>query len=116
MKVARIKRVAFADESVLKAFRQLKSGRFEERRLAEYIEEAIGELKANPFAGIPIQRRLWPPEYVRKFGIDNLRKYDLPDGWRLTYTLQGNEIEIISIILEWLSHKQYERRFGYRVR
>ena len=43
-----------------------------------------------------------------------MRKCNLPDGWRLVYTLAGNEIEIISILLEWFSHKEYERRFGYK--
>ncbi len=55
-------------------------------------------------------------EYVRNYGITNLRKYNLPDAWRLLYTIVGNEIEIISVLLEWLSHKEYERRFGYKSR
>lgn len=37
-------------------------------------------------------------------------------GWRLIYTISGNKIEIVSIILEWMDHKSYERRFGYRSR
>ena len=45
--------------------------------------------------------------------MDNLWKYDLPKGWRLLYSVRGNEIIVISIILEWLSHKEYERRLGY---
>jgi len=63
--------------------------------------------------GIKIPSSLWPKEYVKKYGIDNLRKYDLPDGWRLLYTLRGNEIEIISILIEWPSHTAYERKFKY---
>ena len=113
MSFERIKRVAFADASILRAFRQLRAGRFEERRLADRIAGAIGELKRNPFAGMAVPRRLWPAKYVRKFSVDNLRKYDLPDGWRLIYTIHGDEIEIVSVILEWFSHKDYEKRFGY---
>jgi hypothetical protein len=46
--------------------------------------------------------------------MNNLWKYDLPDGWRLIYTLSTpNKIEILAIILEWFDHKNYERRFGY---
>lgn len=112
----REKRVAFADESILSSFQQLKSGRFEEKQLAERIERAIADLKENPFIGIHIPRKLWPREYVKKFAVDNLRKYDLPDGWRLIYTLHGNEIEIISIILEWMKHKEYEKKFNYNVK
>jgi len=110
----RIKRVAFIEPAVREAFDELKKGRFEERELAESIERAIAELKANPFAGAAVPKRLWPGIYVRKYKIDNLRKYDLPRAWRLTYTLKGDEVEIISVILEWFDHKGYEKRFGYR--
>jgi hypothetical protein len=65
---------------------------------------------------VRIPKVLWPSEYVKKYGVDNLRKYDLPDGWRLVYTLVGNKIEIISVISEWYSHKNYEKRFGYKIR
>ena len=116
MNVERAKHVAFADESIRDAFLELKSGSFEEKQLAEQIQKAIDGLKENPFAGINVPRRLWPSEYVKKFDIDNLRKYDLPDGWRLFYTLRGNEVEILSVVLEWLSHKEYEKKFKYKVR
>jgi Txe/YoeB family toxin of Txe-Axe toxin-antitoxin module len=110
----RIKGVAFGEESIRKAFLELKSGRFEEKELADHIEKAIDRLKEDPLAGVKIPRKLWPVDYIRRFGIDNLRKYNLPDGWRLMYTLSGNQVEIVSIILEWLPHHEYERRFGYK--
>jgi Txe/YoeB family toxin of Txe-Axe toxin-antitoxin module len=113
LKENRIKIVGFVDNSLYKAFQQLKSGKFEEKELASFIQRAINDLKDNPFIGVPIQRRLWPIRYVRKFSINNLRKYNLPNGWRLIYTLKGNEVEIVSIILEWFSHKDYEKRFKY---
>lgn len=110
----RVKKVAFADESVKDAYFQLKSGRFEEKQLFGFIEQAIADLKENPLCGINIPKQLWPREYVRDYDIDNLRKYDLPNGWRLTYTLKGSTVEIVSVILEWFSHKDYEKRFGYK--
>ena len=60
-----------------------------------------------------IPRRLIPKHYIRKYGIDNLWKYDLPKGWRLLYSIARDQVIIIAIILEWLSHPEYERRFGY---
>ena len=109
----RVKLVAFGDEAVQKAFEELKKGRFEEKQLVSHIQRAIDDLKENPLMGIKIPSRLWPKEYIRRFSINNLRKYNLPDGWRLMYTLAGNEVEIVSIILEWLPHKEYDRRFKY---
>ncbi|MFW5846991.1 MAG: hypothetical protein ACOCUU_02405 [Nanoarchaeota archaeon] len=32
---------------------------------------------------------------------------------RLLYSLTGSRVEIITLILEWMSHKDYDRRFGY---
>ncbi|MBS3118871.1 hypothetical protein J4417_04300 [Candidatus Woesearchaeota archaeon] len=75
---------------------------------------AINDLRENAFSGIQIPKRLFPKEYVQKYGINNLWKYDLPRGWRLLYTVTAdNEVELISAILEWFDHKDYERKFGY---
>jgi len=63
--------------------------------------------------GIAIPKRLIPKEYIRRYRIDNLWKYDLPKGWRLLYTVQGNNVNIVSIIVEWMDHKNYKRRFKY---
>ncbi len=108
-------KVVFAAARVRDAFEALESGRFEDRQLAGYIRRAISDLEANPAAGTLIPQRLWPKEYVRQYGIKHLRKYDLPNGWRLIYSLKGTEVEILVIILEWFSHKDYEKRFGYKV-
>ena len=112
----RVKSVAFIDTKLSRAFDELKSGKFEDKQLATEIDEAMAQLKENPLRGIKIERRLWPKEYIVKYGTDNLRKYDLRNGWRLLYTLSGNQIEIVAILLEWLDHKGYERRFGYKSR
>ncbi len=116
MSDSRVKHVSFVDEKLLASFSELKSGKFEEKQLASYIERAIADLKENPLVGISVPMKLWPKEYIVKFKVNNLRKYDLPNGWRLVYTLKGNQVEIISVILEWFDHKNYEKRFGYKVR
>ena len=105
--------VAFGNQNLKSAYFKLKEGKFEEKQLSEFIDRAINDLKINPFCGIKIPRRLWPKEYISKFDITNLWKYNLPDAWRLLYTLSGDNIKIVSIILEWMNHKDYERRFGY---
>jgi len=45
--------------------------------------------------------------------VNNLWKYDLPNGWRIIFFLEADEIKIVAIILEWFSHKDYEKRFKY---
>ena len=108
-------KIAFASEKLKQAFLELKQGKFEEKQLAESIEKAMLALKENAFAGVSIPKRLWPLEYVKSFGINNLRKCNLPKAWRLVYTVKKSETETVSVLLEWFDHKNYENRFKYKV-
>lgn len=113
----RTKGVGFADDSLADAYASLKEGRFEDRLAYERLSEAFEELKKNPMTGIKIPGSLWPKIYIKKYGITNLRKYDMQNGWRIIYTVRGNCVEVVAVILEWFSsHKEYEKRFGYSVR
>ncbi len=106
-------RVAFIDVNTKIIFEKLKDGKFEDKELYGLIQSAIDNLVKNPEKGIKISRKLWPVVYIKEYKIINLWKYNLPKGWRLIYTIKENEVEIVSIILEWFDHKEYERRFGY---
>ena len=37
----------------------------------------------------------------------------MPNALRMIYTIQTNEVMILNVILEWFSHKEYEKRFKY---
>jgi Txe/YoeB family toxin of Txe-Axe toxin-antitoxin module len=105
--------VIFADKKLEKAFEELKKGRFEGKILHSSMQKAISHLKENPMCGTKIPKKLWPREYSMRYGITNLWKHDLPSAWRLVYTIQTDETMILSVILKWFSHKDYEKRFGY---
>jgi len=103
-------KVVFISDELEENFNALREDDF----LKKAIKRAIQDLKQNVFSGIQVPKRLIPKEYVRKYKINNLWKYDLPKGWRLMYTITAdNEVELISAILEWFDHKEYERRFKY---
>ena len=104
------KKVVFADEKVEKEFYGLAEG----DEVKKYVGRAILDIQKNAFCGIQLPKRLIPSEYVKKYGVNNLWKYDLPDGWRLIYSITTpTKVEIISVILEWFNHPDYERRLGY---
>jgi hypothetical protein len=105
--------VIFISNKIKKEFELLNKGKFEEKKLYSFINNAIDDLKLNPEAGIKIPKRLWPKEYIVKYEINNLWKYNLPNAWRLVYTIEMNRIMIFNIILDWLDHKNYERKFNY---
>jgi hypothetical protein len=106
-------KIQFVNEKIQKAFEKLDNGVYEEKELKKFIERAFEDICKNPSCGIQIPRRLIPKEYFQKFGIKNVFKYNLPNAWRLLYSLESRQIYIISIVLEWLDHKEYERRFHY---
>ncbi|MBI5872340.1 hypothetical protein HZB88_04630 [archaeon] len=106
--------VRFGDEKVKKAYLQLDTKTFQEKELKKWLDKAFHELEHNAFCGIQLPKRLISKDYFSRFGrIDNLWKYNMPNAWRLIYTVKKEEIIVISIILEWLEHKTYERRFNY---
>ncbi|MEK6948111.1 MAG: hypothetical protein AABX19_02610 [Nanoarchaeota archaeon] len=103
-------KVKFLSDELEKDFNELKN----DDPIKKGIIRAIRDLQQNAFSGIQVPKRLFPKQYVQDYGITNLWKYDLPNGWRLLYTVTAeNEVELISAILEWFDHKDYERRFKY---
>lgn len=105
--------VAFSEKKIEQEFELLKEGQFQDKQLYEFINRAIKDLKSNPARGIKIPKRLWPKVYIEKYSLTNLWKHNLPDAWRLIYTIKEDDIRILNVILEWFNHKDYEQRFGY---
>lgn len=102
--------IIFADSITEKAFNSLMDG----SPLKKSLRKAISDLKENVFCGEKISHHLIPKEYIRKYNIDNLYWYKLSKEWRLVYSIAGNNIEVLAIIVEYFSsHKEYERRFKY---
>lgn len=100
----------YADERIKKDLEKLEK---KDKNFYEIITNALRNLQEDATCGIKIQQRLIPKEWIKQFGIDNLYKYNLPNGWRLFYSLIGNEVEVIAIILRFMNHNEYERIFKY---
>ena len=86
----------------------------ENQTLLRSLQRVFGLLKSNPFGGIQIKKSLILMKYVKNQDVSNLWKFDLPNYWRMIYTVRGNEVEIISFILDIIDHKTYDKIFGYR--
>ncbi|MBS3121525.1 hypothetical protein J4434_01405 [Candidatus Woesearchaeota archaeon] len=103
-------KVVFISDELEKEFNSLAN----DDPIKKSITKAIYILKENAFAGIHIPKKIIPSEYIKRYGINNLWKYNLIKGWRLIYTVTSdNEVELITAVLEWFDHKRYERRFKY---
>ncbi|MBI2653951.1 hypothetical protein HYX02_04015 [Candidatus Woesearchaeota archaeon] len=82
--------------------------------LLNAINRIFDILTNNPFYGENAKKDLIPKEYRQKYGADNLFIADLPDYWRMIYTLESDEIEIIAFVLDIINHDGYNKKFKFR--
>ena len=93
-------KIAFASKKVKKLFEELKEGKFEDKKIYGFIQRAKKDLKINPTCGTKIPHNLVPEYYAQKYNINNLWKYNLPNAWRLIYTMKATQVIVLAIILE----------------
>jgi Txe/YoeB family toxin of Txe-Axe toxin-antitoxin module len=105
--------VKFVDEKLKKAFADLNAGKDDEQQLYSWLVRAFEDIEKNAFCGTQIPKRQIPKEYTKNCGVNNCWKYNLPNAWRLIYSIENQEIVVVSIVLEWLPHHEYEKRFNY---
>ncbi len=102
-------KLKFINKELEKAFIELP----ENDPIKKALRRAFESIKEDFQAGEYIPKNKIPESYLKKYGINNIRVYDLPFAWRLMYTITGSsEIGIISIVLEWMTHKDYEHLFN----
>ena len=104
--------IRFKDEKIKKAFLDLDNIT-ENKKIKQWLLRAFKDIKENAFCGVQIPKRLIPKEYMKKYDVNNLWKYNLPDAWRLLYSVENQKIVVVSIILDWMDHKSYEKKFNY---
>lgn len=71
-------------------------------------------LKENPFAGEQIRKEQIPKKYISNYDADNSWRIELANRWRLIYTITGNQIEIITFVMDIFDHRDYDKIFGYK--
>jgi len=88
-----------------------------DHKFVKWIEDMKIVLEGNKFAGDLIEKKKIPKYYVRCYGVNNLYHYRHPEGYRSCYTISNREgVGVCPLILDILSHSEYERIFGYRKR
>lgn len=84
----------------------------EELRLIKSIRQKADLIKRDPFFGDNMPKGLIP----KTLGVTNLFRVELTGYWRMLYTLKGDEIEIVAIVLLLVDHERYNKIFGYKGR
>lgn len=85
------------------------------------LNKAIDELKMDFKVGQILPKKIYPSaykEYLRKYAqeisIDKLWVLKVSGDWRIIYTVVGDEIGVISFILDSMKHKEYDRKFHFK--
>jgi len=104
------KKVVFLEESLQKSFDILS----DDDNIKKGLIKAIKALQNDAYSGRNVKKKLIPKSLIEKYKINNLWIYNLPDAWRLLYSITSTqEVEIIAAILNWMNHKEYERLFRF---
>lgn len=99
-------KVVFVDDELENAFNLLPAA----DPLKKGIIKAIQDIRRDCNAGEIVKKdSVILKNYKKKYGIKNLRVYDLPLAYRLMYTVTPLDIEIVSAILNWKNHKDYDK-------
>ncbi|MCC7570859.1 hypothetical protein KO465_05960 [Candidatus Micrarchaeota archaeon] len=87
-----------------------------ERSIINSLSKKVDLIKVNCHYGDPVPKKLIPKEYIEKYGIKNLFRVELPNYWRMLYSLVDgeNQIEIIAFVLDISDHDAYNKKFGYK--
>ena len=82
--------------------------------LLRSIKRVSDLLKQNPFAGDQVPKRQAPGKYALKYDADNVWRIELADRWRMVYTITGDQVEIITFVMDIFDHREYDKVFGYK--
>src|SRR3989344_480021 len=98
-------KVIFIDNDLEKAFDNLN----ENDPIKKALKRAIETIKEDCYFGRQVKKNLIPKSLTEKYNLNNLWIYNLPSSWRLLYSLPtSGELGIMSVILDWMDHKDYE--------
>ena len=81
-----------------------------EMQLLKSIKQKVEIIKANPVYGESIPKNRIP----RGLAVSNLFHVSLSNYWRMIYTLEGNQVEVIAFVLYITDHPTYDKIFGYK--
>jgi mRNA-degrading endonuclease RelE of RelBE toxin-antitoxin system len=76
-------------------------------------DQVIDDMKHDKNLGDYIKRKPWPAKYNRTHEVSNLYRCEIGGNHRLIYTIRGRQEDKVYQLLDLLTHKQYDRLFGY---
>jgi hypothetical protein len=97
-------------------YAQLKANAKNNKPMLEAIESVKRQLQGSQVPlGIHHRYKNIPKDYKKRYSLQNLYHFEMPHDYRLMYTIrkspEGKGVE--ALILELLSHGEYNKLFDY---
>lgn len=77
------------------------------------VDQVIDEMKHDKNLGDYIKKKPWPDKYLKTHEVTNLYRREIGGNHRLIYTIRGRKEDKVYQLLDLLTHKEYDRLFGY---
>ena len=92
---------------------QIKEGKeyTDEMQLLRSIKQKFEFIKANPFYGDNIPKRIIAKS---DYDVQNLWRVELSKFWRMLYTIKGDQVEIVCFVLDIIGHDKYNKKLKYK--
>lgn len=78
------------------------------------VDQIIVEMKQDKNLGDYVKKKPWPDKYLKTHEVTNLYRREIGGNHRLIYTIRGRNEDKVYQLLDLLTHKEYDRMFGYR--
>ena len=106
----KLHKLTFVDKNLEKLFNSLS----DKDPIKKGLIKAMRDIKEDFGIGRLITRDTHNKSRIKnilnKYGSNNIRVYNLPSAWRMLYSITRSEdIRIVAVILDWVSHKDYEK-------
>jgi len=109
-------RVLVHPEDFLPRYNLLKGNPNKNKAMLEAIENVKRQLERSPRPlGIHHKYTNIPKEYKKRYGLQILYHFEMPEDHRLMYTIRKSPVigDLEALFLELLSHDEYNKLFGY---
>lgn len=98
------------DVSIIPELKDLLKRLGQQHKFSKWITDMSLVLKENMYAGQLVEKKKIPSFYVRKYAVDHLYRYGHPEGHRSCYIIYKGSC----VILDIMTHEEYNKRFGYK--
>ena len=80
-----------------------------DHKFHKWIRDMKAVLKEHMFSGDLVKKAQIPNYYMEKYQVNNLYRYEHPEGYRSCYTI----VKRCAYVLDIMDHSEYDLRFGY---